>query len=54
MRNFEEIAVLADAQPGASMEYDDNTLAPGLYEYEIFVSIETENRISVQKVTINI
>jgi hypothetical protein len=40
MRNFEEIAVLTNAQPGASMEYDDNSLAPGLYEYEIFVSNE--------------
>lgn len=40
MRDFEVIAVLNNALPGASMGYDDNTLAPGLYEYEVFVSNE--------------
>ena len=40
MRDFEEIAFLTNVQPGASMEYDDNNLVPGLYEYEIFVSNE--------------
>ncbi|MBR1513709.1 MAG: thiol protease/hemagglutinin PrtT [Bacteroidales bacterium] len=38
LRNFEEVAVLTDAQPGAAMDYEDNDLVPGLYEYEIFVS----------------
>lgn len=38
MRDFEVISVLTNAQPGASMAFDDNNLVPGLYEYEIFVS----------------
>ena len=37
-RNFEEIAVLTDVQPGADMEYEDNGLEPGLYEYAIYVT----------------
>ena len=37
-RNFEVIAELTDAQAGANMEYDDNGLEPGLYEYAIFVT----------------
>ena len=37
-RNFEEIAVLTDAQVGANMEYEDNDLEPGLYEYAIYVT----------------
>ena len=40
MRDFEQIAVLTNAQPGATMEYNDNNLVPGFYEYEIFVSNE--------------
>ena len=39
-RNFEEIAVLTDAEVGADMEYVDNGLEPGLYEYAIFVTNE--------------
>ena len=39
-RNFDEIAVLTDAQVGAEMEYDDSDLEPGLYEYAIQVSNE--------------
>ena len=39
-RNFEEIAVLTDAQVGANMEYEDNGLEPGLYEYAIYVTNE--------------
>ena len=39
-RNFEEIAVLTDAQVGADMEYNDNGLEPGLYEYAIYVTNE--------------
>ena len=39
-RNFEVIATLTDAQPGAEMEYEDNSLEPGLYEYSIFVTNE--------------
>jgi len=37
-RNFEVIAELTDVQPGADMEYVDNGLAPGLYEYSIYVT----------------
>ena len=37
-RNFEEIAVLTDIQVGAEMEYEDNSLEPGLYEYAIYVT----------------
>ena len=37
-RNFEEIAVLTDAQVGAAMAYEDNGLEPGLYEYAIYVT----------------
>ena len=37
-RNFEEIAVLTDAQVGADMSYEDNGLEPGLYEYAIHVT----------------
>lgn len=39
-RNFEVIAELTDAQVGADMEYDDNGLEPGLYEYAIYVTNE--------------
>ena len=39
-RNFEVIAELTDAQVGADMEYEDEGLEPGLYEYSIFVSNE--------------
>ena len=37
-RNFEEIAVLTDAQVGADMDYKDTGLEPGLYEYAIYVT----------------
>ncbi len=37
-RNFEEIAVLTDVEAGADMEYIDNGLEPGLYEYSIYVT----------------
>ena len=37
-RNFEEIAVLTDVEVGDDMEYVDNGLAPGLYEYSIYVA----------------
>ena len=39
-RNFEVIAELTDAQVGADMEYLDNGLEPGLYEYAIYVTNE--------------
>ena len=39
-RNFEVIAELTDAQVGADMEYEDNSLEPGLYEYAIYVTNE--------------
>jgi len=39
-RNAEVIAELTDAQVGADMEYEDNGLEPGLYEYAIFVTNE--------------
>ena len=39
-RNFEVIAELTDAQVGVDMEYEDNGLEPGLYEYAIFVTNE--------------
>ena len=39
-RNFEVIAELADAQVGADMEFEDNDLEPGLYEYAIYVTNE--------------
>ena len=39
-RNFEEIAVLTNAQVGADMNYEDNGLEPGLYEYSIYVTNE--------------
>ena len=39
-RNFEVIAELTDAQVGANMEFEDGSLAPGLYEYAIFVTNE--------------
>ena len=39
-RNFEEIAVLTDVEVGADMEYEDNGLEPGLYEYAIYVTNE--------------
>ena len=37
-RNFDEIAVLTDVEAGADMEYADNNLEPGLYEYSIYVT----------------
>ena len=39
-RNFEVIAELTDAEVGAEMTYEDNSLEPGLYEYAIFVTNE--------------
>ena len=39
-RNFEVIGELTDAEVGADMEFEDNDLEPGLYEYAIFVSNE--------------
>ena len=39
-RNFEVIAELTDIQVGADMEFEDNGLEPGLYEYAIFVTNE--------------
>ena len=39
-RNRETIAELTDAQVGAAMEYDDDSLEPGLYEYAIYVTNE--------------
>ena len=39
-RNFEVIAELTEAEVGAGMDYDDNGLEPGLYEYAIFVTNE--------------
>ena len=36
-RNFEVVATLT-GQPGQSMSYQDENLAPGLYEYAIFVT----------------
>ena len=39
-RNGEVIAELTDTQVGANMDYDDNGLEPGLYEYAIFVTNE--------------
>lgn len=37
-RNAEVIATLSGCQPGESMSYEDNGLAPGLYEYAIYVT----------------
>ena len=39
-RNFEVIATLNEVQVGAEMEYEDNNLEPGLYEYSIFATNE--------------
>ena len=39
-RNFEVVAELTDAEVGANMDYNDNGLEPGLYEYAIFVTNE--------------
>ena len=39
-RNREAIAELTDAPVGANMEYEDNGLEPGLYEYAIYVTNE--------------
>ena len=39
-RNFEVIAEITDTQVGADMEYEDNGLEPGLYEYAIHVTNE--------------
>ena len=39
-RNREAIAELTDAPVGANMEYGDNSLEPGLYEYAIYVTNE--------------
>lgn len=39
-RNFEVVAELTGVQVGADMEYEDNGLEPGLYEYAIFVTNE--------------
>ena len=41
-RNFEVVAELTDAQVGADMEYEDNGLEPGLYEYSIYVTNAAE------------
>jgi len=52
-RNFEVIAELTDAQVGADMEYDDNGLEPGLYEYAIFVTNEAGiSRTTYRKVLV--
>ena len=40
-RNAEVIAELTDVEAGATMDYEDNGLQPGLYEYAIFVSNES-------------
>lgn len=37
-RNLTELAVLTNAQVGAAMDYEDSGLAPGLYQYEIYVT----------------
>jgi hypothetical protein len=37
-RNGEVIAELTEAQVGANMDYEDNGLQPGLYEYAIYVT----------------
>jgi hypothetical protein len=39
-RNRMVIAELTDAQVGANMEYEDNGLEPGLYEYAVYVTNE--------------
>jgi len=39
-RNSEVIAELTDTEVGAGMDYNDNGLQPGLYEYAIFVTNE--------------
>ena len=39
-RNNQVIATLTDAEVGAAMNYVDNNLEPGLYEYAIFVTNE--------------
>ena len=39
-RNREIITELTDVQVGAAMEYEDNDLEPGLYEYAIYVTNE--------------
>ena len=39
-RNFEVIAELTEVEVGAEMEYEDNGLEPGLYEYSIYVTNE--------------
>ena len=39
-RNFEVIAELNEVEVGAEMEYEDNDLEPGLYEYAIYVTNE--------------
>jgi len=52
-RNFEVIAELTDAQVGADMEYEDNDLEPGLYEYAIYVSNEAGiSRTTYRKVLV--
>ena len=40
-RNSEVIAELTDAPVGANMEYEDNGLEPGLYEYAFYVTNES-------------
>ncbi|MCR5037805.1 MAG: C10 family peptidase [Bacteroidales bacterium] len=52
-RNFEAIAELTDAQVGANMEYEDNNLEPGLYEYAIYVTNEAGiSRTTYRKVLV--
>ena len=52
-RNFEVIAELTDAQVGANMEYEDNNLEPGLYEYAIYVTNEAGiSRTTYRKVLV--
>ena len=52
-RNFEVIATLTDAQVGADMEYEDNSLEPGLYEYAIYVTNEAGiSRTTYRKVLV--
>ena len=39
-RNNQVIATLTEVQPGEAMTFEDDELAPGLYEYAIFVTNE--------------
>ena len=37
-RGSEVVATLTDAQPGAVMSFEDDNLAPGLYQYSVYVT----------------